>query len=116
MSVEMIAAIMTGITGLIVALGLPKYFEWKREKQDARIKELLVKLDLATVQIQKLKQEVILERERRRTSDSQYHRIIDRFNTNLVYLEIMSEKDEDLKKIVKGLKSTMNITPAPANQ
>lgn len=112
MSSELIGVVLAGITGLVAALGLPKYFEWKREKQDAKIKELLAEIDLSKAKISELKQEIILEREKRRTSDSGYHRIIDRFNTHLVYLEIMSENDEDLKKIVNVLRTSMNVTPS----
>lgn len=112
MSSELIGIIIAGFTALIAALGLPKFFEWKREKQDAKISELLTEIDLYKAKITELKQEIILEREKRRTSDSGYHRVIDRFNTHLVYLEIMSENDEDLKKIVAVLKKSMNVTPA----
>jgi hypothetical protein len=111
MSSELVGVVFAGIAGIVAALGLPKYFDWKREKQDSKIKELLAEIDLSKAKINELKQEIILEREKRRTTDSLYHRLIDRFNTNLVYLEIMSENDQDLKKIVKGLKESMNISP-----
>jgi hypothetical protein len=111
MTTEFIGIVLAGVSGLIAALGLPKYFEWRREKQDAKIKELFAELDLSKAKITELKQEIILEREKRRTSDSDYFRLIDRFNTHLVYLEIMSEKDEDLKKIVSILKTSMSTIP-----
>lgn len=112
MSNELLATIFGGLTGLLGILGLPKYIEYKREKQNDKIKELTLELEVARSKADKYKQEAILEREKRRTSESHYHRMIDRINTNLVYLEMMSESDPDLKKIFEAINSTMNITPA----
>jgi hypothetical protein len=112
MDAETIIALLAGVSGLLVAMGLPKYFEWKREKQTAKINELIKEIDLKKTHISELKLEIRLEREKRATAESNYHRIIDRLNTSLVYLDIMATRNDDLKEVIAGIKESINLTPA----